>query len=46
MKGISYIQPIIRLLLPPELQPYADAEIWKALGHQLLGKLNSRKEFR
>lgn len=43
MKHGSYIQPILQCILPPELQPYADPQVWKSVGTHLLNKLLKKR---
>ncbi|BAV09713.1 hypothetical protein SAMN05421788_1011148 [Filimonas lacunae] len=39
MKSTSYIQPIIRMLLPPELHAFTDIQVWKAIGLHMISRI-------
>lgn len=39
MKSASYIQPIIRMILPPEFHAFTDPLVWKAIGLDVISRL-------
>lgn len=39
MKSASYIQPIMRMILPPELHAFTDPMVWKAIGMDMIFRL-------
>lgn len=39
MKSAYYIQPIMRMILPPELHAFTDLQVWKAIGIEMISRL-------